>query len=229
MNILKKYINPKNLILLCITFTLFYTSVYLRLIPIKLFNLDYNKIPIRIILSLFSDIILLLVLILIYRKELIIEFKKFKNNFIENIDTGIKCWLIGLFVMMVSNIILNIVFKAGGANNEKSVQQMIKSLPWLMIILVGFIGPIIEELVFRKGFRKAFKNKYLFIILSGTIFGAMHIISSNDPLQILYLIPYSSLGIAFAISYEKTDTIFTPITLHILHNTILTTLSIIAL
>ena len=219
MNILKKYINPKNLILLCITFTLFYTSVYLRLIPIKLFNLDYNKIPIRIILSLFSDIILLLVLILIYRKELIIE----------NIDTGIKCWLIGLFVMMVSNIILNIVFKAGGANNEKSVQQMIKSLPWLMIILVGFIGPIIEELVFRKGFRKAFKNKYLFIILSGTIFGAMHIISSNDPLQILYLIPYSSLGIAFAISYEKTDTIFTPITLHILHNTILTTLSIIAL
>ena len=131
--------------------------------------------------------------------------------------------------MMTSNIFLNIIFKVGGANNEKAVQEMIKSLPWLMLLTAGIIAPMIEELVFRKGFRNAFNNKYLFIILSGTIFGAMHIITSNNPLQILYLIPYSSLGIAFAISYEKTDTIFTPITLHVLHNTILTALSIIAL
>ena len=226
MKNLKKYINFKNLIVLLITFTLFYTSAYLRLIPIKLLNLDYNKTSTRIILTAFSDSILLITLLLIYRKELIKEFKKFKNKLIDNLDIGIKCWIVGLFIMMVSNIFLNIIFKVGGANNEKYVQEMIKSLPWLMLITAGFIAPIIEELVFRKGFRNAFTNKYLFIILSGLIFGSLHIISSNNPLQILYLIPYSSLGIAFAISYEKTDTIFTPITLHILHNTILTTLSI---
>ena len=77
------------------------------------------------------------------------------------------------------------------------------------------------DTIFRKGFKKAFPNKYLFVILSGVIFGLLHVVSAKTLLEALYIIPYSSLGIAFAITYYKTDTVFSSIFVHILHNSIL--------
>ena len=123
--------------------------------------------------------------------------------------------------MLISNTIISFVLKAGGPQNEKLVQNMISSSPWIMLIAAGIIAPIIEELIFRKGFKKAFPNKYLFVILSGVIFGLLHVVSAKTLLEALYIIPYSSLGIAFAITYYKTDTVFSSIFVHILHNSIL--------
>ena len=72
-------------------------------------------------------------------------------------------------------------------------------------------------------------NKYLFIILSGLVFGSMHVIGNiTSPLDWLYVIPYGSLGAAFAIMYQKTDTVYTSTAMHIFHNTALILLSILA-
>ncbi len=227
---MKKLINMKQLLKGVLVFLLFYFSSYIQLVPIFLFNLDIKIGSTRVILSTFSNLILLFILFLIYKKELKQEWIKFKKNFLINIDTGIKYWLIGLLIMMISNIIINFFLKAGQAENEKAVQQMISSLPWLMIISAGILAPIVEEIVFRKSFKNAFLNKWLFIILSGLIFGALHVITSfNSITELLYIIPYGSLGIAFAAMYYKTDTIYTSISMHMLHNLILTIISIMAL
>ena len=45
--------------------------------------------------------------------------------------------------------------------------------------------------------------------------------------DLLYVLPYGSLGCAFAASYYDTDTIFTPIIFHMIHNIVLVILSII--
>ena len=230
MRTIKKYIDFKNLLILFFVFLLFYYIGLIKIIPIKLLHLNYNDPLIKIILTCFSNTILLIILLLIYKKELIKEFKIFKKNLTANLDIGIKYWLLGLLIMMASNLFLNIIFKAGGAGNEKQVQEMIKNFSWTMIIIAGIIGPIIEEIIFRKCFRNTFKNKYLFIVLSGFIFGLLHVTNYLDnPIQLLYIIPYGSLGTCLAISYEKTNTIFTPISMHIIHNTILIMLSTIAL
>ena len=219
MNKDKKYINIKNLIVLCLLFLLFFFSYYFRIIPIKLFRLNPKKD--NAILTLFSDIVLLIILLLIYRKELIKEFKIFKKNFLDNIDIATKYWLLGLFIMLISNLIISFILKVDTANNEKLVRNMISNSPWIMLLTAGIIAPIIEELVFRKSFKNAFPNKYIFIISSGLIFGMLHVVSATTMLELLYIIPYSSLGIAFAIIYYKTDTIFSSIFVHILHNSIL--------
>lgn len=229
MNKIKNFINWKGLILGIIVFLLFYFSSYFQLIPIILLNWDIRSITEsqNVMLSTFSNIVLLLILFLIFRKDIIKEWKKFKSNFLENIDTGIKYWLVGLAIMMGSNIIINIVMNLGQAANEQAVQQMISALPWLMFINAGIIAPCTEELIFRKSFRKAFPNKWLFILISALVFGSLHVVTSmTSPIELLYIIPYGALGGAFAYMYQKTDTIFTSIAMHMFHNSALILLSI---
>lgn len=226
----EKFVSPKGLLIEIGIFILFYFSSYIQLIPILLFNMDIASITgaQNVMLSAFSNIVLLLILLLIFRKDIKKEWKIFKDNFLENIDIGIKYWLIGLGIMMISNIFINVFLQLGQAANEQAVQSMITSLPWLMLINAGFIAPCTEEIVFRKGFKKAFPNKYAFIILSALVFGSLHVITSmTSPIELLYIIPYGALGAAFAYMYQKTNTIFTSISMHMFHNTALILLSIL--
>jgi membrane protease YdiL (CAAX protease family) len=109
------------------------------------------------------------------------------------------------------------------------VQEYIHTSKYLSILVIGIIAPIIEELTFRKAFRDIFKNDLAFILTSGLVFGALHVVLSFNSLwDLLYIIPYSSLGIAFAITYSKTNNIYSTIFMHIFHNTVLTILSVIA-
>ena len=190
-------------------FLLFYYSYLLQYIPVFLFHIKKITGTTGVLLSSFSNIILVIILFILYRKELIAEFKLFQNNREKDLDIGIKCWFVGLVIMMVSNLLINFFFHAGQANNEQQVQSMIHSLPWLMFLNAGIIGPFIEEIVFRKCFKNAIPNPWLFIISSGLVFGAMHVVTSGVGLpQLLYIIPYGALGAAFATAYQKTDTMF---------------------
>jgi len=213
-----------------IVFIIFYSSVYIQYIPIKLFNIDVKTMSntMTVVLSTFSSLVLFLIFFFIYRKDLKKDFKMFWKNKEEYMDVGIRCWILGLIIMFAVNYILNIVLKAGGANNEKVVQTMIKSFPLLMIIDAGILAPFNEEIVFRKTLKDIFKNKWIFITLSFLLFGGAHVINSSKTLiDYLFIIPYGALGASFAYAYYKTNNIFTSITLHIIHNTILILISIL--
>lgn len=219
----------KNLWKAIFTFLLFYYSSLLQFIPILIFHIDLENLngSTTVMLSAFSNLILIFILILLYRKELVKEWKSFKEKFVDNIDIGIKYWLCGLFAMFCFNIILNFVLQAGQSNNEKAVQSMIAAFPWLMVLNAGVFAPFIEEVVFRKCFKNIFHNKWIFILSSGFVFGLMHVITSFTNLtDLLFLFPYASLGISFAAMYSKTDTVFTSMSMHMFHNTVLVLMSI---
>ncbi len=220
----------KNIVRGLLVFFLFWYSSYFQLIPIILLKLNIKNLSgsMQVMLSAFSSLIVCFILLLVYRKSLKEDFRKFKDNLRENIDIGVKYWVTGLAIMMISNLVLTIVFKSGGANNENAVQEMIKSLPWLMVINAGIIAPFNEEIVFRKTLKDIFKNKWIFVILSFLLFGGAHVISSAETLvDYLYIIPYGSLGAAFAMAYYETDTVFTSLSLHMAHNTVLALVSIL--
>lgn len=213
-----------------IVFLIFYFSVYLQYIPVKLFNIDLKNISttMSVLLSMFSTLVMVIIYFFMYRKDLKKYFKDFWKNKSEYMEIGIRYWIIGLLLMLTSNFVLNVILKSGGANNEKAVQTMIKSLPLFMLIDAGILAPFTEEIVFRKTLKDIFNDKWKFIILSFLLFGGAHVInSSNTLIDYLFIIPYGSLGAAFAYAYYKTNNLFTSITLHMMHNIILITISIL--
>ncbi len=223
MNI-KKY---KNIMKGITALVLFFLSSTIQRLFVMIFGIKKITNTNAVILNFSSSFIILLCLLFLYQKELKKEWNIFKKNLADNMDIGLKYWLLGLAGMMVSNITLSILFQNDGADNEQLVQQMITALPILMVFSAGFIAPIVEEITFRKVFRDNIKKDILFILVSGIFFGFLHVFPADNLGQFLYIIPYSSLGISFAIMYQKTNTVFTSISMHMMHNTILTLLSIL--
>ena len=214
-----------------VTFLIFYFSSYLQVIPIAIFNIDVNNYTTTdlAIVNTFTDLILVLILIILYFKELRKEFKTFKDNWKMNMDTAFKYWFLGLMIMCISNIAIGIITSLGTSSNEQAVQGLISSTPYLMLFTAGILAPIAEEITFRKGVSKIFKNKWVYATASGLIFGFLHVMGSSNPLEYLYIIPYGSLGFFFALTYYDTKSVYPSIIMHAIHNSALVLLSIIAL
>ena len=94
-----------------LTFGIFYFSSYLQIIPIMLFNIDTNNYTINdlAIINTFTDILLVIVLVIIYFKDLKEMFKRFKKSYKTDLDTGLKYWIIGLIIMCASNILIGML------------------------------------------------------------------------------------------------------------------------
>ena len=216
---------PKSLFVMI----LFFSTSILSLIPIFIFNINIENITIsqNAIITLTVDLILASILIFLYRRELKKDLKDLKKNFYSLFETSFKYWFVGLMLMMASNIFINLVFPNAVSGNENSVQELISVQPLVMLITAGIIGPIIEELVFRTSIRDVFKNKYLFIGISGLLFGFLHVIFAAQSLvDYIYALPYCFLGLSFAYMVDKTDNNLSSIMMHMMHNFVLVCLSI---
>ena len=166
-----------------------------------------------------SELLLMIILFIIYRKTIIEDFKKFKKDINGNLELAFRYWTIGFSIMLISNLFISLILGKTISGNEEIVRNYIDSSPLLMAISTVIFAPINEELTFRKSLRDALKNKWVYALTSGIIFGGLHVISYiNVPSDLIYLLPYSSLGIAFALLYYKTNNIFSSISMHTMHN-----------
>lgn len=211
-------------------FILFIGMIIFPYIPLELFhiNLDNLSQKMKILYSLACDIGYLIIIFMIYGKRNINSLKDYYKNFKKYFKISIIYYVIGLMIMYMSNNIISIYFSEAVANNDVAVKTLLSKYPLYMIFSTLIYAPIVEETIFRRSIKDiilAFGNnlitKYVYIIISGVLFAAMHIIGMvNSNLDYLYIIPYLSLGIAFAALYYKTDNLFTTITLHALHNSL---------
>lgn len=223
-------INRKKIVKSSITICLFFISSIVQIIPISIFNINSTNITpaIQNYLTLFSDMSLFIVLGLMYYKELKEGIIAFKKNFNKLFETSFKYWLLGFIGMVVSNLLIAILVPNAIAGNEESVQSMIDVTPFIMLVCAGVLAPIIEELTFRQAFKDVFKNGKVFVLVSGIIFGLLHVIFAyTSLLDFVYVIPYSILGISLAYMVYKTDNIVSSILMHIIHNSATIILSIL--
>lgn len=212
-----------------IVMLLFFNSNYIKLFFATILNIKIKNISNLnyLILTILSDVVLSFIFYLIYRKELKKDFNTFKSNFNKCFDSGLKYWLIGLSIMVIANILIAMFTPLSNSTNEKSVQSLIPTSPALMFIAAGIFAPIIEEITFRKTFQTIFKNKWTFALISFLVFGYIHVMNSNNPLELLYIVPYGSLGLVFALTDYETNTVFTSIMMHMIHNSMLIILSLL--
>ena len=224
----------KNQVLLkaMLTITLFFFNSVFEVIPMLILKYDPSKLSVKsnVLLSFYDYIILVIILFFLYKKDVIKYLKDFKKNKSNIIDKGFSYWIIGLIIMMVSNFLIMKYVPMANPGNEQKVQEIIKVLPLISFINIGILGPIVEEFAFRKTLYDLFKNKDIFVITSGVIFGFMHIIASfTSGWDFLFIIPYGALGICLAMMYKNTKNLLTPMMMHMIHNMILTLISIVGL
>lgn len=161
-----------------------------------------------------GNLFILLMIMLFFVPKLVND----SNNLTkEHLKIAYKNWLIGLVIMYVSNIIILLINK-DLATNEATNRAILEQTPIYAILVMVIIAPITEELIFRLSLKNIFKNKYIYCLFSGLIFGLMHLTTATSLTELLFIIPYGALGFFFAKTLYDTDNIYAPIMTHITHN-----------
>ncbi|MGU3442930.1 CPBP family intramembrane glutamic endopeptidase [Bacillus cereus] len=130
-------------------------------------------------------------------------------------------WIfIGFFLAFFSQIVAGMIemqllgIKQGSENTMK-LMEIARTTPWFLIV-VSMIGPILEEIVFRKILFGALYKKFNFFIaaiISSLVFAAIHF-------DFTHLLVYTAMGLVVAFLYVKTKRIIVPIAAHVAMNTL---------
>ncbi len=229
-----KNINIKNIKNALIGIFVIALYMFASSMPVYLLNfLGINYISLtliqRAIYLVSYQAVLTLIIIYIYRKDFIPNLKDFIKNNIQYFKKYIKYWFYILALMFISNIIIINFTTTNISNNQTDIIATLKAAPIYTFIVTVIIAPFLEELVFRLSFRKIFAHTdTLFILVSGLVFGSMHVIGNfNNLIDLLFIIPYSIPGLIFAYIYCKSKNICVPISIHLIHNGVLMMLQIL--
>ena len=162
---------------------------------------------------------------LLYRKYIRNDYKEFKNGKSKYVETFLKYLALFFAVKIASAFVTSFIGFIFGmdlteSENQTAIVELAKSAPIMMLISTVVLAPIVEEGIFRLSLRKIIDNKKVFIIISGLIFGFMHIFPTELPMSIAltYSITYVTMGIFLAYSYADTDNIWIPFLLHAANN-----------
>ncbi len=101
-----------------------------------------------------------------------------------------------------------------GSENTQVIISIIESVP-LSMIIAAIIGPILEEIVFRKiifGVLYDRMNFFFAALLSSVVFALAHF-------ELTHILIYSAMGFTFAFLYKVTKRIIVPIFAHVAMNT----------
>lgn len=108
-----------------------------------------------------------------------------------------------------------------GSENTQQILQLIELFP-AIVIISSIIGPILEEIVFRKVIFGSLYDRFPFwvaALLSSVIFALAHF----EPVHIIL---YATMGFVFAFLYVMTKRIIVPIIAHVSMNTIVVILQL---
>ena len=211
-------------------FMIYMILTNIQALPFQLLGIDTSTLPmwIEITYLIAYQVVLLGMIALIFKKRLLHDFQDLKENHQTYFKQYFKYWFLLLGLMMISNSIIMVINGVEIAGNEQAIRDMFQVSPIYIFISAVFIAPLLEEFVFRLGFRYMFPSKWVFILLSGLIFGSLHVINDVQVwTDLLYIIPYGIPGFIFAYILTKCDNIFVPVGLHFVHNGILMSLQFI--
>ena len=221
--------NKKALKALLIFISYFIYSSF-QTLPLKLVGIDYNNMNLnsKVIYILIYELLYILVLIFLYRKTFIEDFKNYIKNFKKDFKKYMDYWAIAFALMIASNILITFILPESNATNQEIINDLLTKVPLYIIISSVIYAPIIEETIFRLSLRKVFKSDTLFIIISGLVFGALHVVGSFEKWSdLIFIITYSIPGFVFAYTLVKSKNILIPISLHMFHNGFMTLLQVV--
>lgn len=182
----------------------------------------------------FIELVLTIIVIILYKKCLRKDIVLFKLNKKDYINKILNYLVLFIGVKISSSLIsgfLSVIlgYEIVDSENQSAVINLVKSAPLMMMISTTILAPIVEEGVFRLSLRKIIDNKTVFILISGLIFGLMHIFPTDLSLDfaLIQSITYVTMGFFLAYTYVETNNIWIVISIHAINN-LISMLSILA-
>lgn len=208
---------------------------------------DYVESEVLLYAQIFMGVAGFALMVGIFRKYLLQQFKDFRNRLGNIILIGILGFMALFVVSIISGIIISYFTETATSVNQGGIQSMFEGLSTFQLIMlslsIAVFTPIVEELTFRKGLYGIIgflvmsvgikinkevddaKDSKLFMIASisaiigsSLIFGLLHVFAGGD---YIYLINYASAGIVLGVIYHVSGrNIYASIITHIIQNTI---------
>ncbi|MNO37551.1 CAAX amino terminal protease self- immunity [compost metagenome] len=153
------------------------------------------------------------------------DIHDFRRHWIRNmiwIFWGL-CLMIGMGNIVVPTLI-SIVHPLTNSVNEVDLRSMLSSYPFIYTVSVIWIGPIIEELVYRATIYRMIrtKSRILAYLISSFLFGFQHVykavVFQNNYNEWWNIFSYMTAGLILAYLYEKRKNILVPIGAHVVSN-----------
>ena len=200
---------PKRYWFVLLTYIIMQLSVFI-FAPLIHFIFSVDMVVASIYWNIISFIIGTVIVLAIIRKDLVLESQFSKTSF-----GGIILWIfLGFWMAYIAQAIavmieFHLLKIDVGSENTDLIVDLARMNP-LFIIIPAVVGPIIEELVFRKVIFGSLHKKVNFFwaaLLSSIIFAVMH-------MDFSHLLIYTSMGFVFAFLYVKTKRIIVPIIVH---------------
>lgn len=163
--------------------------------------------------NIFIFSVALIWILILLKNEFNIRNVKIKGN--EILTWGLGGVLLAFVAQMIGIQIESYLGIDLGSENTKEILLIIKYVP-LLVIVSSIIGPILEEIVFRKIIFGILYQKYNFFIaalISSIIFSLAHF-------DFEHIILYTLMGLVFSYLYVRTNHIMVPIIAHTMMNTI---------
>ena len=172
----KDYKSPeviKTLIVLIVYFT--YNLIISALL--KVIGLTDSVISVFV-----ADIIFLIGIIILYRKDIAQDFKNFnKESKIPKRLLVIAFWVVMIFVVnLVGGLVVGIFTDISPKDSNTSSLYSLSQISFIYTIFKTLIfSTIAEELVFKKSISKIINNKVWFVILSSTFYAIANVLYSD--------------------------------------------------
>ncbi len=117
---------------------------------------------------------------------------------------------------MYLELLLDINTTSANQSSIESLLNITNPSTLIYVVCLVIIGPLVEELVFRKAIFNIVPNKKIAAIISCLLFGLLHTIDYDySTLELIVItLPYFFAGVAFSYVYIKTDNIVTSYILH---------------
>ncbi|WP_025724640.1 CPBP family intramembrane glutamic endopeptidase [Acholeplasma granularum] len=197
-----------------------------------------SKLPTMALLSLYRFSIMLIIAIpmviiskpIIKNDYLILKNQNSNDNLYTSLlskaGTGILYVLAGNLAIGLVNSLLSKILQVPEqiSANQLAINLMLKSPYFIFMLLSAVIlGPIVEELVFRKSFFGLIKNKNWALVTSSLVFGLIHVttelLTGDIRVAIVSGLPYIGAGFIFGYIYLKNEkNILIPILAHMGYN-----------